>query len=88
MTAVMNPRKNVEYRPTNLRGIGIATPSSKRRVDGVEVDATIQNERAVNFDFHTVHDVVQVHEAVAISIARIKSVPQYGVVVLINRFST
>ena len=70
------------------RGTGIATPSSKRRVDGVEVDATIQNERAVNFDFHTVHDVVQVHEAVAISIARIKSVPQYGVVVLINRFST
>jgi hypothetical protein len=28
----------------------IATPSSKRRVDGVEVDATIQHEA---FDFHT-----------------------------------
>ena len=31
------------------RGTGIATPSSKRRVDGVEVDATIQHERAVKF---------------------------------------
>ena len=29
------------------------TPSSRRRVDGVEVDATIQRERAVTFDFHT-----------------------------------
>jgi hypothetical protein len=26
-------------------------PSSRRRVDGVEVDATIQHERAVNFWF-------------------------------------
>ena len=25
------------------RGIGIASPSSRRRVDGVQVDATIQN---------------------------------------------
>ena len=25
------------------RGTGIATPSSRRRIDGVEVDATIQN---------------------------------------------
>ena len=31
------------------RGTGIATPSSRRRVDGVEVDATIQDERAVKF---------------------------------------
>ena len=35
------------------RGTGIATPSSRRRIDGVEVDAKIQHERAVNFDFHT-----------------------------------
>ena len=28
---------------------GIATPSSRRRVDGVEVDAAIQGERAVRF---------------------------------------
>ena len=34
----------------------IATPSSKRRVDGVEDDATIQHERAVKFDFHTGRD--------------------------------
>ena len=27
--------------------------SSRRRVDGVEVDTTIQHERAVKFDFHT-----------------------------------
>jgi hypothetical protein len=30
-------------------GTGIATPSSRRRVCGVEVDATIQHERAVKF---------------------------------------
>ena len=29
--------------------VGIATPSSMRRVDGVEDDATMQNERAVKF---------------------------------------
>ena len=29
--------------------IGTATPSSRRRVDGVQVDATIQRERAVKF---------------------------------------
>ena len=34
-------------------GTDTATPSSRRRIDGVEVDATIQDERAVNFDFHT-----------------------------------
>ena len=28
---------------------GIATPSSRRRIDGVEVDAKIQHERAVKF---------------------------------------
>ena len=28
---------------------GIATPSSRRRIDDVEVDATIQHERAVKF---------------------------------------
>ena len=28
---------------------GIATPSSRRRADGVEVDAMIQHERAVKF---------------------------------------
>ncbi len=32
------------------RGTGIATPSSRRRVDGVDVDAPIQDERAVNFE--------------------------------------
>ena len=31
------------------RGIGIATLSSRRRVDGVEDDAMIQHERAVKF---------------------------------------
>ena len=31
------------------RGTGIATPSSRHRVDGVEVDATIQHEGAVKF---------------------------------------
>ena len=31
------------------RGTGIATPSSRRRVDGVEGDAMIQHERAVKF---------------------------------------
>ena len=31
------------------RGTGIATPSSRRRIDGVEVDAAIQRERAVKF---------------------------------------
>ncbi|CAH0370106.1 unnamed protein product [Pelagomonas calceolata] len=38
-------------RPTWLerRGTGIATPSSRRRVDGVEDDATIRHERAVKF---------------------------------------
>ena len=40
------------------RGTGIATPSSRHRVDGVVVDATIQHERAVTFDFHTVDDAV------------------------------
>ena len=47
-----------------------------------------QDERAVNFDFHTVHDVVQVDEAVAVTITSIKRVPQHGVVVLIDRFRT
>ena len=31
------------------RGTGTATPWSWRRVDGVEVDVTIQHERAVKF---------------------------------------
>jgi hypothetical protein len=31
------------------RGTGIATPSSRRRVDGVEDDAAIQDEHAVKF---------------------------------------
>ena len=30
-------------------GTRIATPSSRRRVDGVEVDATVQHDRAVKF---------------------------------------
>ena len=30
-------------------GTGIATPSSRCRVDGVEVDAAIQDDRAVKF---------------------------------------
>ena len=29
--------------------VGCAAPSSRRRVDGVEDDATIQHERAVKF---------------------------------------
>ena len=29
------------------------TPSSRRRVDGVEADATIQHDGAVKFDFYT-----------------------------------
>ena len=36
-----------------VRNLSIATPSSRRRVDGVEVDAKNQHERAVKFDFHT-----------------------------------
>ena len=35
--------------PVERWGTGIATPSSMRRIDGVEVDAMIQHERAVNF---------------------------------------
>ena len=35
--------------PAERRGTGIATPSSRRRIDGVEVDARIQHERAVKF---------------------------------------
>ena len=36
-------------------GTGIATPSSRRRVDGVEDDAMIQHATLQNaeFDFHT-----------------------------------
>ena len=34
----------------------MATPSGRRRFDGVEDDAMIQHERAVKFDFHTVRD--------------------------------
>jgi len=30
-------------------GIGIATPSNRRRVDGVKVDVTIQHERTAKF---------------------------------------
>ena len=36
----------------------IATPSSRQCVDGVEVDAKNQHERAVKFDFHTARDEV------------------------------
>ena len=39
--------------PAVWKRTGIATPSSRRRVDGVEDDAAIQHERAVKFDFHT-----------------------------------
>ena len=35
------------------KSTSIATPSNRRRVDGVDVDAKIQRERAINFDFHT-----------------------------------
>ena len=35
--------------PIVWKSTGTATPSSRRRVDGVEVDATIQHERAVKF---------------------------------------
>ena len=35
------------------KSTSIATPSKRRRVDGVDVDAKIQRERAINFDFHT-----------------------------------
>ena len=34
--------------PSSGEETGIATPSSRRRVDGVEADAAIQDERAVN----------------------------------------
>ena len=37
------------YAAVLARGTGIATPSSRRRVDGVEDDAAIQHERAVKF---------------------------------------
>ena len=43
--AVLAPSSGEEHR--------IATPSSRRRVDDVEVDAAIQDERVTNFDFHT-----------------------------------
>ncbi len=39
-------------------GTDISTPSSRRRFDGVEVDAMIQHERAVKFDFHTDSNVL------------------------------
>ena len=37
------------YAAVLARGTGIATPSSRRRVDGVEDDAMLQHERAVTF---------------------------------------
>ena len=36
-----------------MRRVHTATPSSRYHEDGVEVDATMQHERAVKFDFHT-----------------------------------
>ena len=39
--------------PIVWKSTGTATPSSRRRVDGVEVDAKNQRGRAVYFDFHT-----------------------------------
>ena len=35
--------------PVRRERTGITTPSGRRRVDGVEVDAAIQHERAVKF---------------------------------------
>ncbi len=43
-SAMTRPPGSVER-----RGTGIATPSSRRRVDGVEDDAMIQHERTVKF---------------------------------------
>ena len=45
------PVCRVRGRPGSVerRGTGIATPLSRRRVDGVEVDVTIQHERAAKF---------------------------------------
>ena len=40
---------NTVWKSTSASGAGIATPSSRCRVDGVEDDAMIQHERAVNF---------------------------------------
>ena len=37
------------WKSTSVSGADTATPSSRRRVDGVEVDAMIQHERAVKF---------------------------------------
>ena len=39
--------------PSSGEELAIATPSSRRRVDGVEVDAMSQHERVTNFEFHT-----------------------------------
>ena len=39
-----------------------ATPSGRRRVDGVEDGAMIQHERAVYFDFHTGVDRVKARD--------------------------
>ena len=52
----INPRG--QFFTKSFLGDGVLAPwatlSSRRRVDGVEVDTTIQHERAVKFDFHTV----------------------------------
>jgi hypothetical protein len=46
---VISRRRRDRAGSVELRGTGIATPSSRRRVDGVEDDAMIQQERAVKF---------------------------------------
>ena len=44
---VMSRRRRGHPGSVERRGTGIATPSSRRRVDGGEDDATIQHESAV-----------------------------------------
>ena len=46
---VISRRRRGRAGSVERRGTGIATPSSRRRVDGVEDDAAIQHERAVKF---------------------------------------
>ena len=46
---VISRRRRVRPGSVERRRTGIATPSSRRRVDGVEDDAMMQHERAVKF---------------------------------------
>ena len=53
---VMSRRRRGRAGPVERGATGTATPSSRRRVDGVEADAT---NAPRSFDFHTVQDVGQ-----------------------------